>query len=444
MKKVLIISYYWPPCGGIGVLRCLKIAKYLRQFGWEPVIFTAENAHYPSYDETNFKDIPEGVTVLKQPIFEPYRYYKAFTGKAKDANVNAALTTDPDKGSFKHKLSVFIRSNFFIPDARAYWIKPSVKYLKKYLKENPVDALFSDGPPHSNTMIACQLKEQLGIPWLADFQDPWTQVDYFQELILTPWGRKKHHRLEQRAFRNADKMTIVSKRWKKDLESIGAKNVSVIPWGFDEEDYQDLTPNPDSMFTLTHAGLLGDDRNPEALFEAFSILNQEIEGFQENSRIRLIGQVDKLVVAAAEKQGVRQQLQLIEQVDRKTAIQFCANSQVLLLLLNKAANAYGRIPGKLFEYLAVNRPILCLGPQESDVHDILQSRHAGVLEEYRNPQAIARRVKVFYEEFQTTGKVSNTTQGISQYSIKHLTGKIAGMLEDIRKSTSTDQRPVKP
>jgi glycosyltransferase involved in cell wall biosynthesis len=432
MKKVLIISYYFPPCGGIGVLRCLKIAKYLRTFGWEPVIYTAEDAHYPSYDYGNFKDIPEGVTILRQPIFEPYTFYKKFTKQAPNANANNALVATEGKRNWKHRLAVWIRSNFFIPDARAFWIKPSVKFLLNYLKNNKIDAIFSDGPPHTNTMIAALLKEQTGMVWLADFQDPWTQVDYYQRLSLTKWADSKHRRLEQKALQLADKTTIVSEVWKKDLESIGAKNVSVLLWGYDEDDFVDLKPVYDKKLTLTHAGLLGDDRNPKVLFEAVAELAREIGSeFTENFEIQFIGQVDSSVKASYELAGIANLVRLIPQIERKEALQLVANSQILLLLLNQAANALGRIPGKFFEYLAVQRPVLCLGLEGSDVDKILQEVGAGQTFAYTNKEKIKQALYMHYQNFTKSGNLVHQNRDIKSYTNKNLTEKVAGWLDEL-------------
>ena len=144
MKKLLLITYYWPPSGGAGVQRCLKHVKYFRDFGWEPVVFTAEDAAYPILDESLTKDIPEGIEVVKGPIWEPYELYKRFTGQKKKERVYSGFLSEDKKPSFTQRASVWIRGNFFIPDARKFWIKPSVKLLTKYLKENPVEQAQSE------------------------------------------------------------------------------------------------------------------------------------------------------------------------------------------------------------------------------------------------------------------------------------------------------------
>ncbi|GAA4848535.1 glycosyltransferase family 4 protein [Algivirga pacifica] len=431
MKKVLLVSYYWPPSAGIAVLRTLKLAKYLRENGWEPIVYTAENPDYPGIDHSNDKDIPEGITVIKQPIFEPYKYYRKLMGKQDDANVVNALVANDDKESLLHKLSVWVRSNFFIPDARAFWIVRSVNYLTKYLKDNPVDAMWAIGPPHTNNVIACELKKRLGIPWLADFQDPWTQVDYFEKLILTSWANRKHHRLEQEVFEYADHITIVSHQWKKDLQAIGAREVSVIPWGFDHEDYQELNSTLDQKLTLLHTGLIGEDRNPATLLQAVRELLDENDTFKQYFRLKLIGEVDLSVRKVIDELGLQDWVEVQGNIPRQEVLQKCANAQVLLLLLNQAKNASGRIPGKLFEYLGVSRPILCLGDTTGDTANIIREAGAGVTLTYDNKQDIKQMLLKYLEDFLKEGKVPHETNQLESLSNRYLTKQVAGILDQI-------------
>ncbi|MFL5729583.1 MAG: glycosyltransferase [Cytophagaceae bacterium] len=431
-KRVLFITYYWPPAGGIGVLRCLKIVKYIREFGWEPVVYTAKDAQYSVLDETNNKHIPENLEVLKHPIIEPFNFYKMITGRKKDAPLLNVLNANEGKTGLMHDLSVWVRSNFFIPDARSLWINPSVKFLLKYLKDHPVDAIFTDGPPHTNTMIASIIKEKTGIPWLADFQDPWTQVDYYQLLKLTRWADRKHRRLEQQAFKNADKMTIVSPTWKKDLESIGARNVSVIPWGYDDADFTDEPVPLSSRFLISHLGLMGSDRNPDLLFKAIAQLAEENENFRKNIELRLIGSVDRSIREAIEKYKVGAYVKVESQISRKDSLALMRQSQVLLLLLNKADNAQGRIPGKLFEYMRSRRPILSFGPQGCDVENILTETRAGMNIQYENYEQIFSALKELFVKFERQELEDNKTS-LEAYSIRNLTGQIAGFLDQIRK-----------
>jgi len=430
-KKVLIITYYWPPSGGIGVLRCLKIAKYLRKYGWEPIIYTAKDAHYPTIDPTNEKDIPKDCTVLKQKIWEPYHIYKFITGKKKDANVNGVLMSMDEKAGLAHKFSVWVRSNFFIPDARAAWIKPSFKFLSAYLEENKIDAMFTCGPPHTNTRIATLLKEKFDIPYLSDFQDPWTQVDYFKQLRLTGWGLKKHQRLEQEAFQAADAMTIVSEFWKKDLASIGGKNISVLYWGYDPDDFKNISPKIDDKFTLSHLGIMGHDRNPKVLFQVIKELNAEIEGFKEDFQLKLVGQIDFTVKEEFEKAGIASNVNFVGSVTRGEALQLTCSSNVLLLLLNQQENAQGRVPGKFFEYLASKRPIMVLGPTDGDVAQITEKTKRGSTLNYDDGAGMKSMLTDLYHQFKS-GKLKQSLQEeIEEYSHPVLTQKVAGLLDKI-------------
>lgn len=403
----------------------------MRKFGWEPIIYTAADAHYPSFDDDNHQDIPEGIEVIRRKIFEPYALYKRFNNLPRNSNVNNVFYVRTGQDSWMHQFSVWIRSNFFIPDARSWWIRPSVKFLSIYLKKNPVDAIISDGPPHTNTRIAAELKKKLNIPWLADFQDPWTQADYFQMLYLTKWASRKHHRFEREALQLADKTTIVSHHWKKNLLEIGAKNVSVIPWGYDPEDFKKINRVQLSGFTITHLGTLGYDRNPETFFRVLREIADQIEGFQAVLQINLIGQVDPSVQKALESEGLLNSTIIEESVSRSRALEIMARSPILLLLLNKQENILGRIPGKLFEYLAVHRPVMVLGPTDSDAARIVEKTGAGRISTYDDADRIRKILMSFYEDFKTGELKRNLHNDIEKFSIQNLTQQLANYLDEI-------------
>ena len=431
MKKVLIVTYYWPPAGGISVLRCLKFSKYLKKQGWEPIVYKPSNASYYHYDENNYKDIPESITILEQPIKEPFGLFKRLSGRKKDDTSNPVYAREK-KTPIIDNLAIWIRGNFFIPDARFMWIKPSVKYLKKYLKENPVDALLSDGPPHTNTAIACQLSKELGIPWLADFQDPWTQVDYYKMMKIGVRADHIHKRMEQDVFMTAGKITIASPTWSKDLESIGAKNVDVIYWGYDEDDFTNLISIPDKKFTIYHAGILGFDRNPEVFFEVLNQLKKEIPAFNEDLEIKLAGNVDFDVLNTANQAGLEENLNLLGFINRKDALQNAMNARLLLLPVNKAENAKGRIPGKLFELLRTGNPILGLGFTGGDVDVIIKNTNSGSFYEYNDYDSIRSFISNHYNKYKNNETIKNNAD-VTEYSIENQTKKVANYLEEIVK-----------
>jgi len=429
-KKVLIITYYWPPSGAIGVHRCLKFAKYLKKMGWEPIVYTAKDAQYPYLDDSNFKHIPDGITVLKGKIIEPFNLFKIISGRKKNAVLTNPVQVRDKKQKFIDKFSIWIRGNFFIPDARSLWIRPSVKLLTKYLKENPVDVIISNGPPHTNTVIAYKLSEKLDIPWLADYQDPWTQIDYHNEFMLTKFAEKKHERMEQKAFEIAKKTTIASPSWKKDLESIGAKNVDVIFWGYDEGDFKDFKTNKSDNFIISHAGLFGHDRNPIELFKALKDLKQENKLFAEKLKIKLAGPIDYSVKQAIEDADLTGNTEFLGSIPRNDALQLTLDSSLLLLPLNKADNAMGRIPGKLFEQMRSYNSILCLGPKGSDVENIITETKTGKSFIYSDYKGIIEYVLEVFNNF-TNENPQQNTPNILDYSVENQVKKLNNYLNEI-------------
>lgn len=431
-KKVLVITYYWPPAGGIGVLRCLKFVKHLREFGWEPIVYVPQKAQYPSFDDWNVKDIPKNLTILQHPILEPFNLFKILSGRGKESAITNPIFVRDRKKKFFDTIAIWIRGNFFIPDARSLWIKPSVRFLSKYIDHNGIHAIFSDGPPHTNTVIACNLSQKFDIPWLADFQDPWSQVDYYEHLKLTRWADRKHKRMEQEVFRIAKKITIVSPSWKKNIEMIGAQNVEVLYWGYDDDDFTNLTLIEENKFVITHNGLLGLDRDPETFFKVIKKMVLNDKDFKSKLCIKLIGMVDYGVVDVINKLNLNKFVILTGNVPRSQSINHLFNSNILLLLLNKAKNSRGRIPGKLFEYLRINKPILCLGQTDSDSANLVIRTERGEVYEYDDAHGIENCIKSIFSNYREK-KFEPSSVNISQYSVKNQTRILSTYLNEISK-----------
>lgn len=425
MKKVLIISYYWPPAGGVAVLRNLKFVKYLREFGWEPVVYAPENADYPRTEINNFKEIPHGVDIMKHPIREPFALFKKFTGRKDDDNTNPVYVRENSAGFFD-KIAIWVRGNFFIPDARFLWIKPSVKYLSKYLKENKIDAILTGGPPHTNTVIGQQLSEKFNIPWLADFQDPWTQVDYYDKFSIGKLADRKHKKLEQKVFSTAKQITIVSPTWAKELEDIGANDVKVIYYGYDESDFAELKPKQSDYFIISHAGILGTDRQPDTFLRVLSDICKSNHDFKNKLQIKFNGAVDFTITHKIKEYGLENNYTFLGLTKRIDALQLMLDSSLLLLPVNKAVNAKGRLPGKIYEYLRVRKPILSLGPKDSDVESILKSTGAGINCEYEDYDKIWDYVTDTFNN-----KEKNTYSDVTIFTSRNQTKVLAGYLDDI-------------
>jgi glycosyltransferase involved in cell wall biosynthesis len=429
-KKVLIITYYWPPAGGSAVYRWLKFTKYLREFGWEPVIYTAENGEYAEIDNSNQKDIPNDITILKQPIWEPYMFYKKFIGQKKTEKVNVGFLTERKKPKFAEKVAVWIRGNFFIPDARKFWIKPSANYLIDYLKQNPVDAVISSGPPHSMHLIALQLKKKLNIPWIADFRDPWTNIDYYPELLLTPMADRKHHRLEKKVVTTANCVVTVGSKMTEEFAAIGAKHVETITNGFDTSDYDNTPVELDKDFTIAHFGTINKARNPVVLWNALSQMLKEHSDLEKHLKLKFIGRIDASVIASLQETGLIKFLDKTEFIPHNEVVTKERQSQLLLLLINNTPNAEGILTGKFFEYLAAKRPIIAIGPTKGDVANILHESNAGEIAGFNDVQSLVEILTRYFNQFKA-GTLNVNTENINAYSRYELTRKLTGILNDI-------------
>jgi len=432
MKKVLVITYYWPPSGGAGVQRWLKFVKYLRNYGWEPIIYTPENPEVPAIDKSLEKDIPEGITVLKTKVWEPYSAYKRFVGRKKEDSIKAGFLSEKKNPSLTEKISVWIRGNYFIPDARKFWIRPSIKYLLNYLNDNPVDAMVSTGPPHSMHMIALGIKQNLNIPWLADFRDPWTNIDFYDKLMLSSRADQEHRRMETSVLKSADKIATVSQNWALDFQNLGAQDVEVITNGFDEEDFENIKSISSKRFELIHIGSLNKDRNPIILWEAMSDLINENKKLTEDLKITFIGQTDYSVFESLKKYSLDKYVEKADYKPHDELMNIAGTARVLLLPLNNTPNVNGIIPGKLFEYLALKIPILCAGPEDGDSAKIIDECKAGIVVDFDDKEKMKIALQGFYRDF-NDGKLLDKRKdnGRLNYTRKKLTGEIAKLLDII-------------
>lgn len=427
MRKVLIITYYWVPSGGAGVQRWVKFSKYLRDFGWEPVIYTPSNPEYPSIDNSFEKDIPTEVEVIKTPIWEPYNIYRNLLGK-KGQSIPAGFITEDRKAGWKDRLSIWIRGNFLIPDPRCFWIRPSIHFLKDYLLKHPVDAVISTGPPHSMHLIAAGLKKHYpDLPWLADFRDPWTNIDFYQELGLTRWADHKHHRLERKVLKNADTVLVVSDDMKREFQTQTSTPIKVIHNGYDADDVQSHKGVTDTAFSISHIGTINAARNPVVLWKALSELCDEHPGFADDLCIQLVGKVDFSVIESIQAAGLTKQLLRIDYLSHAEAISKQQSSQLLLLLINRSNNAKGILTGKFFEYLASGRPIIGIGPEVGDAAAILNQTKAGEMVGFDDKQKAKTIVWDYYQLYRA-GKLKLEPGSVATYSRRELTRQLSEII----------------
>lgn len=427
MKRVLIITYYWPPSGGSGVQRWLKMSKYLPENGWQPVIYTAEDAEYPVEDQSLMNDVAPEAEVIRRPIVEPYTFYKKFLGIKKGEKVKAGFINDgAKKTGWKENLSVWLRGNLFIPDARCWWIRPSVRFLKRYLKEHPVDAIISTGPPHSMHLIAKELHKKFNIPWVADFRDPWTDIDFYKDLKLTRRSDRKHHRLERQVLSEATRVVTVGWDCAKGLENHGANNVAVITNGYDFFDTSNENYQKTSILTMSHIGIIGANRNPEMFWEAISELDIPM-------KIRLIGQIDNSVIESIKRHNIENYVEIIPYIPHNQVIEEQQKSDVLLLFVNNTPNAKGILTGKLFEYIASGRPILSIGPENGDSARILNETQSGVTVDFNDKEKMKSVIRDFVKKYNDNQLITRHNEMVEKYSRRNLTKDFVKLLNETLK-----------
>ena len=425
-KKLLIITYYFPPAGGPGVQRWLKFVKYLPDFNVQPIVYVPENPTYPIIDEGLVNEISDKVIVLKNKIWEPYQLAAIFS-KKKTKKISSGIFPHQKKQTFLDKTFLWVRGNLFIPDARVFWVKPSVSYLEKYIKENNIDTIVTSGPPHSLHLIGLELKEKLNVKWFADFRDPWTTIGYHKALRLSNYAAKKHKSLEHKVLNSADTIIVTSKTTKAEFQAITSKPISVITNGYDIENVEKQTL--DTKFTLAHIGSFLSDRNPKFLWECLVELLKEIPDFKSDLEIKLIGAVSQEVLDSIQEFDLNSYLNLLGYVSHHEAIAHQKKSQVLLLIEINSEDTKSIIPGKLFEYMVSNRPIIAIGPQGSDFADIIKETNTGVFFDYSEKAKLKSVILDFYNQF-LEGKLQANGVGLQQYSRKNLTRQLAQLINE--------------
>ncbi len=436
MKRVLIITYYWPPSAGSGVQRWLKFSKYLPENGWQPVVYTPSNPDFETKDTTLLNDVSEHAELLQTKIWEPYGFYKKFSSDSNKKNINnGLLETNTSQSSVKKgaaQIAKWIRGNVFIPDPKVFWVKKSVRYLVSYLRENPVDAIVTTGPPHSMHLIGKGIKQHIDIPWIADFRDPWSKLDLLDDYNISKSSRKKYESLERGVLEASDICLTVSNNWAQMFKKLGAKNVEVITNGFDESDVSNSINEKSDRFIISHFGLLNHLRNPKSFWIALEQVCEEHADIREALEIHIGGTVDGSVLE--ELNGfniVSEKIIRHGYIAHTEVLKWYQKSSLLLLLTFNSEIGKGNIPGKLFEYIAMSKPIIAFGHPEGDVANILNEANAGNCFPYVNlsVEHIKKSIIAAFEAKDSNDK----NHSVERYNRENLTKSLVILLDKLSK-----------
>jgi glycosyltransferase involved in cell wall biosynthesis len=416
-KKVLFITYYWPPSGGAGVQRTLKFVRYVPEFGIEPIVLTVdpEKASYPVIDESLLKEVPIGVEVHKTSSFEPLKYLAQIVGRER---VPHGGFTNASKDKLSQKVLRWIRGNFFIPDARVGWVKYAVTEAKRLIEQNNIDTIYVSSPPHSSQLIGLALKKwKPSLKWIADLRDPWTAIYYYNELMHTAWAGKIDAKYEKMVLQQCDHALVVSKPIQKEfalLGSIQPDKISVIPNGYDEENFDGNVLSRPQQFIINYTGTLADTYNPKSLIEAMAnfCLGKPVNEI----RLRFVGSMPSSIRQMLSANGLDDYCEFINYVPHAKAIRYMQAAAVNLLVIPDTGGAEGILTGKLFEYLGARRQILGIGPVKGDAAAIVEECASGKFFERESKEDISSWITSQYHEWNqhryTRRQLSRSLSGI--------------------------------
>lgn len=431
MNKVLIITYYWPPSGGSGVQRWLKFVKYLPQTGWKPFVYTPSNPSFAIADPSLEKDVPAEAVMVTQPIWEPYDTFARLTKFLGKKEVKPSDFVSTGKKSLFKSISTWVRGNFFIPDARVFWVKPSIQFLNNYLIENKIDVIITTGPPHSVHLIGLGLKKKnKNLKWIADFRDPWTEWDLLDNLMLTQWARKKHKMLETAVLTKADEVITIAPYHVERLEQLGNRKVKLITNGFDEDDFKSIVHKKTSHFTVRHIGIVDELRDPRPVMEAILSCCEQNPDFTTDVVIEFIGNVNSNFKEYISTNPTLETItRFVNQLPHSELLKSYGETDLQLLVLAHTAIAPGNLPGKFFEYLASGNPILAIGPTQGDAAAVLNQTQSGKIFERENKEGICKAILEFYAEWKSG--IKKTESDVSMFTRKELTVQLTKILKSL-------------
>ena len=434
MKKVLIVSYYFPPSGGPGVQRVLKFVKYLPEFGWQPHVLTVQDGDYPARDESLLAEIPRHAIVHRTKIFEPYSLYRKLTGKPSNAPVDVEnIPQGGKKASWAESAAEFIRSTFFIPDARIGWYPYAVPVGHRIIREHNIDAIYSSSPPYTTAVIARKLHRSTGVPWVAGFRDPWTGFLSTPDRWFLP--RAIDNYLERSAFRDAN---MVEAAWRGILKDITAKDpkldqtkLAYLPNGFDRDDYPPVDPQPNQRFTLTYTGSMYGKRNPKTFLHAVEELVRDGKVDLKKIHLRFIGRFGGEVREMLANSTVRESIETVSYLPHGQSVAALLSSDALLLIVDEAAGSDEIVPGKVFEYIGADRPIIALAP-EGAIVSLLRETRSGMVAHNQDIVAIQAAFIECYNNFlYHNRKFEQDREAVKRYDRREITRQLAALLDAV-------------
>jgi glycosyltransferase involved in cell wall biosynthesis len=427
VKKVLLITYYWPPAGGPGVQRVLKSAKYLPEFGWKPVILTVENGDYPAIDQSLLADIPPNISIYKTRSWEPFRFYRKLSRVKDDTGIPTFILNPHQDEKATARLTRWLRANLFIPDARVGWVSSARRLGLKLIKTERIDLIWSSSPPHSLQLIAQYLAHHTGAKWIAYLRDHWTEAFWQRELPTSLPARLIHSHLEQQVLKSATAITTVSSGLQQLFKQKTLQPCYIIPNGYDPEDFTGLPPrSKNDCFTIVYTGNLGKD---QSLLPLINALQKLPERYYSKIALKFFGDLHPQIKSELQKLPLKIELQLESYQNHKRTIKTIHQADILLLIIPNTPDNQGIVTGKLFEYLATGNPILAIGPINGNAAQIIRETSTGEIFDYATDLCPALQNAI--DKREKNNKLNPITSAISGYSRRNLTEKLVDVFNAV-------------
>ena len=427
--RLLVITYYWPPSGGAGVQRCLKFVKHLGHFNVEPTVITVNpaQASYPVRDESLLAEVPPTVRVIRTDTTEPFESYKRLTGRAVPYG---GFANEGKPGPVQQVLR-FVRGNLFIPDPRRGWNRQALAAVEQLLAAGEqFDAVLTSSPPHSTQLIGLELQRRHGLRWLADLRDPWTDIYYYKDLHHTPLASWLDARYERQVLTRADAVLVTSSETKRLFLAknpmLPAAKFHVLPNGYDESDFSQPSQPPQDCLRITHTGTITELYHIKRLLEAVVACAAAHPAVPW--RLRFVGQVSAQLRGQITGAGLSEITEYIGFVPHEQSVAYLMESSVLLMAIPNVPRNLGILPGKVFEYLAAGKPILCVGPAGSDADNLLRECGAGQALPYEDAGLMRETLEELATRWQQNPNLDLPALGIARYSRRGRAGELAGLV----------------
>lgn len=437
MTKLLVINYYWPPCGGPNVQRWLNFVRHLKRHQVQSYVLTVDEnqAAYPSLDLSLSEQIPSGTQVVRTPTREIFNLYKKTVGKGQIPSTN--LANEPEPGLLQ-KAARFIRGNFFLPDPRRGWNRFALPEARRLIREEGIRTIVTAGPPHSTHLIGRRLKrENPDLNWIADLHDYWTDSSYVHKFYRTPIAHRIDLNYELSVLREADRILtdcqFGTRRLHAKVPHRKPEHFTGLSMGYDDELFPARKTEVQTHFRITYTGTITDNFESEVFFQALAQVRKKDPELP--LRLCFVGLLAQEVRQLIQKHGLEDTLEAPGYVTHERSIAYLYASSVLFLITPNFEGEEYHVPGKLYEYLAVQKPIFCIAPKESETAAIIESCQAGVTLERSEPE----RIQNLLESWATKWKVQKHldlpegSRAFEQYSRVNETTRLAHVLKSLEK-----------